>query len=155
MPLKLSVSLNQKMGEPHDGSGDTNVNVEMAIDANVAADPEKIRDCIRDLFCFARTALNDELEGDDREHVLTKGHVNHVTGAPSSTQQVSLGRDSIHGSGQQRPATQSQIKELFAICKQRRLNLTQLIHERLRHGKPQQLSIREAGQLIDDLKFSN
>ena len=155
MSFKLSVGLNHKMGDPTGSSLGVNVGVEMEIDANLATDSQKTRDGIRDLFRLATTALTEELNGGDGEHAPTKGHVNHVTGAPSSTQQASLGHDSIQSSGRKRPATQSQIKELFAICKQRRLNLNQVIHERFRCGKPEQLSTREAGQLIDDLKSSN
>jgi hypothetical protein len=155
MSFKLKVGLNHKMGEPNDGSRGANVNVEMEIDANLAADPQKTRDRIRDLFRLARTALTEELNGVDGQHIPTEGHVNHAIGGPSSAAQVSLGHESIQSRAQPRPATQAQIKALFAICKQRRLNLNQVIHERFRRGKPEQLSIREAGQLIDDLESSS
>jgi hypothetical protein len=42
--------------------------------------------------------------------------------------------------------------ERYAITKEQGLNLNQLLRERFRLGKPEQLSLREASRLIDDLK---
>ena len=49
---------------------------------------------------------------------------------------------------------QSQIKAVYAITKAQGTNLGQLLRERFRVGKPDELSIREASQLIDELKNS-
>jgi hypothetical protein len=44
------------------------------------------------------------------------------------------------------------VKALYAITKSQGLNLNQVLRDRYRIGKPEQLSIREASQLIDELK---
>ena len=46
----------------------------------------------------------------------------------------------------------SQVKALYAITKSQGLNLNQLLRERFRIGRPEQLSIGEASRLIDELK---
>ena len=53
-----------------------------------------------------------------------------------------------------RPATQSQVKAIFAIARVQQLNINQLVRDRFKVEKPDELSIQEASQLIDSLKSS-
>jgi hypothetical protein len=54
--------------------------------------------------------------------------------------------------GGSRPATQSQAKAIFAIAKSQGLELASLLQERFQVSRPEDLSLKEASQLIDDLK---
>ena len=101
------------------------------------------------------------------------GHSNgHVSNGHSSNGHVSNGhssngngnnhadarsRDSSNGNGQNgrvevARATQSQIRAIFAISKRQGLDPHTLISERFRVHKMEDLTIREASALIDDLK---
>lgn len=140
MPMKLNVGLSRKMGESNYGSRGANVNVEIEVESALAGDAARLRERIRQVFGLVRDSLAEEL------------------GNGTSTSVESQAKPEPAGNGQQkngnapRAATQSQVKALFAITKSQGLNLNQLLRERFRIGKPEQLSIREASQLIDELK---
>ena len=155
MPLKLNVGASKKVGESNYGSRGAFVNVELELDTGLIAKPQELRERIRELFGVVRSSLVEELNGNGASH-----------SAPADRQQVQNGNGhnghadhdapaQANGQGQPRGATQSQIKALFAIAKSRGLNLNELIRDRFRCGKPEQLSIREASQLIDSLKSNN
>ncbi|HEV8059296.1 MAG TPA: hypothetical protein VGP68_05465 [Gemmataceae bacterium] len=155
MPLKLNVGASKKVGEPNYGSRGASVNVELELDTGLIAKPLELRERIRELFGVVRASLVEELNGHGGSH-----------GAPADRQRVQNGnghnghadhdaRVQPSGQGQPRGATQSQIKALFAIAKSRGLNLNEVIRDRFRCGTPEQLSIREASQLIDSLKSTN
>jgi hypothetical protein len=152
MPLKLNVGACKKIGEPNYGSRGASVNVELELDTSLVAEPQKLRERIRELFAVVRSSLVEELNGNgsprsnsaERE---SAHHDNGHTGNSASPQ--------TNGQRQPRGATQSQIKALFAIAKSRGLNLNEVIRERFHCGQPEQLSIREASQLIDSLKSDN
>ena len=155
MPLKLNVGASKKVGESNYGSRGASVNVELELDTGLIAKPQELRERIRELFGVVRSSLVEELNGNGASH-----------SAPADRQQVQNGNGhnghadhdapaQPNGQGQPRGATQSQIKALFAIAKSRGLNLNEVIRDRFRCGKPEQLSIREASQLIDSLKSTN
>jgi hypothetical protein len=152
MPLKLNVGACKKVGEPNYGSRGASVNVELELETSLIAEPQKLRERIRELFGVVRSSLVEELNGNSA-----------TRGSPADPTPVHQGNghSSSDGTAQQsgqvqpRGATQSQIKALFAIAKSRGLNLNEVIRERFRCGKPEQLSIREASQLIDALKSTN
>lgn len=148
MPLKLNVGLSRKVGETNYGSRGANVNVEIEVESALAGDPDRLKERIRQVFGLVRDSLAEE---------LGNGEIANVAATAESH-----GNSSSAGNGQRkngasnapRPATQSQIKALFAITKSQGLNLNQLLRDRFRVGKPEQLSIREASSLIDELKSS-
>jgi hypothetical protein len=131
------------------------VNVELELDTGLIAKPQELRERIRELFGVVRSSLVEELNGNGGSHGTPadrpqvhhgNGHNGHATDAAPAQP---------NSQGQPRGATQSQVKALFAIAKSRGLNLNELIRDRFRCGKPEQLSIREASQLIDSLKSTN
>jgi hypothetical protein len=145
MPLRLNVGASQKVGEANYGSRGASVNVEMELDATLISEPARLQEKIRQLFSLVRASLAQELNGGTRN------------GAAPAPSQSASGPDQgpatsgpRNGSG--RLATQSQIKALFAITKSQQLNLNQLVRERFQVARPDDLSIKEASQLIDSLK---
>jgi hypothetical protein len=54
--------------------------------------------------------------------------------------------------GPLRPATESQVRALRAICKRGRLDLDREVHEEFGLDSPDQLDVKQASQLIDILK---
>jgi hypothetical protein len=142
MPLKVNVGLSKKVGEENYGSRGASVHVEMELDGSLVNDPAKLQERIRQLFGLVRTSVVEELNG---------------TGGPASNGNRSNGHAEAKNGGQTtnvRPATQSQAKAIFAITKSQGIDMTHLLRERYRVDRPEDLSIKEASALIDQLKKS-
>jgi len=157
MPLRLNVGASKKVGETNYGSRGASVNVEMELDTSLVSDPAKLQDKIRQLFALVRTSLAEELNGGGHAPNGTRNgngaqeHHAHTNGGADQ----SAVPDNRQRNGSPRPATQSQIKALFAISKSQHVNLSQLLRERFNVSRPDDLSIKEASQLIDSLKSAN
>ena len=140
MPMKLNIGLSRKIGEANYGSRGASINVELEVDSGLAMDSTKLREKISQIFGLVRTSLKDELNGN--------GH-----GSPSSTNGT---HQTANGNGTAgkppRPATQSQIKAILAIAKAQKLDLRLILQDRFRVARPDDLDIRNASLLIDDLK---
>jgi hypothetical protein len=149
MALKLNVGLTRKMAESNYGSCGASVNLELELDSGLCSDPNKLHERIHQLFGLVRTSLEEELH-------VGNGQVTAPKPETQDKAHPTKGNGQQNANGQRgnqpRPATSSQIKALYAIAKSQGKNLNQLLRERFRVGKPEQLSIREASQLIDQLK---
>jgi hypothetical protein len=149
MPLKVNVGLNRKVGEQNYGSRGASVNVEMELDSGLVTEPDKLKERIRQLFGLVRTSLAEELNGNGN------GHPPAGNGAPEASQGPARnGNSQAQASNPKtaRPATQSQVKAIFAITRSQKLDMKQLLQERFRVGRPEDLNIKEASALIDELK---
>src|SRR5438477_12851807 len=62
MPLRITVGLSRKVGEPHYGSRGASLNLELEVDAGLFARPTKLRERLRKVFALVRTSLVEELE---------------------------------------------------------------------------------------------
>jgi hypothetical protein len=157
MPLRVNVGVSRKIGEPNYGSRGASVNVEMELDGSLVTEPEKLQDRIRRLFGLVRTSVTEELRG-SRTPSRTAGGPNGRA-APESNGTASGGRENGEHVQEStirkpRPATQSQVKAIYAIARAREINVTQLLQERFRASQPDDLNIRQASQLIEELKKS-
>lgn len=145
MPLKVSVGLNRKVGEPNYGSRGVNVNLEMELDQALLNEPQQLQTRIRQLFGMLRTTLAQELEGGNgaaksseaRPQVRNGNHPNN-------------GADTSRASA--RPATPSQVKAIYAIGRSQGVDLPHLLHERFQVTRADDLTVPEASRLIDELK---
>jgi hypothetical protein len=156
MPLKLNLGLSRKVGESNYGSRGASVNVEMEVDSSLVTEPDKLKERIRALFGLVRTSLAEELNGNGN------GHHPGTNGDPKEAGQGSNGNGNGNGNGQRqesgqrtnspRPATQSQVKAIFAICRSQKVDMKRLLQDRFRVGHPEDLNIKEASALIDELK---
>jgi hypothetical protein len=134
----MNVGLNRKITDNNYGSRGASVNVELELDSGLVNEPAKLQEKIRQLFGLVRTSLVEELNGG---------------GQPVST---GNGQQANGNTGQKtnapRPATQSQVKAIHAIARNQGLNVAQLLRDRFHVAKPDDLTISEASQLIDQLK---
>ena len=146
MPLKLNVGLARTVGDASHGSRAASVTMEMELDSTLANEHAKLQDKIRQLFSMVSVSLSEELNGSGNGH--------YAPGNPSSNGGAANGYNHQPSQGDERPrpATQSQVKALFAITKSKRLNLNQLVQDRFQAARPEDLSIRQASKLIDELK---
>ena len=135
MPMKLNVGLNQKRGEPNYGSRGASFQVEVEIDSSVAIDPRRLRERARALYAIARKAIDEE---------LGEGEAIEVTGLGREERQISTVSTKL--------ATAGQVRAVFAICRSQELNPFDLVQNRFGRKRIEDLSIREASCLIDELK---
>jgi len=97
-----------------------------------------------------RTSLAEELNG-SQQNQPTNGNGHEETPRSSGSSRDN-GTSGSQKDEQPRRATQSQVKAIYAIAKSKGLNVSQYLRERFRTGKPDDLTIKEASQVIDDLK---
>ena len=143
MPVKLNIGLSRKVGEANFGSRGASVNLEVELDSGIISDQHRFQERVRALYAQARQSINAELdlpsEGPAIEQpvVQRNGHASARNG---------------NGSQEGGSATQSQVRAIFAIARRNRLDPKNLVLERFGLERPEDLSIRDASSLIDDLK---
>lgn len=139
MPIRLNVGLTKKVGQENYGSKGASVNLELELDGALVQEPSKLKEKIGQMFAMCRSSLNDELNGGNGN-----GH-----GAPSVSKSNGTGNGSTQS--KHRPATQSQIRAIQSICSNKGINLAGFLSD---YGveKAEDLSIKQASQIIDHLK---
>ncbi len=142
--LKLNIGLSKKIGEANYGSRGASVNLELELDSGLTADPERLKERIRYLFGLAKVSVDEELSS---------------VAANSNGHAAALTNGSVHSNGHRRDstrrATASQVRALHSIAKRHVLDATNIAQSRYGVDTPEDLSIIEASELIDDLKKSN
>lgn len=146
MPMKLNAGLSRKVGEANYGSRGASVNLELELDSSLIQEPAKLQEKIRHLFVLVRAALQEELNGN--------GHAQPVTDTASQANGTGNGGENVPRTPP-RLATQSQVKAIFAIAKSGKLDLKRILQDRFKVAKPEDLGIKEASALIDELKKSS
>lgn len=146
MPLKANVGLSRKVADNNYGSRGASVNIELELDSSLIGEPAKFQEKIRQVYGLARTALNDELNGGN-------GHGTNGSANSNSADTPANGNGAQKTNGQRpRPATQSQVKAIHAIANNQRLDLARYLTDHHRVSRPEDLDIKTASQVIDNLK---
>jgi hypothetical protein len=151
MPLKLNVGLSRKVGESNYGSRGASVNVEMELESALVSEPVKLKERIRQLFDVVRSSVTEELNGNG--HASGSGQPHNgsaTTGNGNGANNATSNKQSSP-----RPATASQVKAINAIARSQRLDLTIILQNRFHVSRPEELSVRQASELIDTLKASS
>jgi hypothetical protein len=147
MPLKLNVGASKKVGEANYGSRGASVNVELELDSNLISDPAKMKEKIRQLFVLVRTSLAEELNAGN-------GHAAQPPSAQPAPQPVPP-RQEANGAQQRnvpRPASPAQIKAIYAMARRVGVDLGALLLTRFQVRRPDDLTLRQASSVIDELK---
>ena len=169
MSVKLNIGLSRKVGEASFGSRGASINLEVELDNGVLNDPGLLRDRVQDLYVLARQSVDEELQRPAEAGPSEPSHTNgneHGRISPTANGnghknghangRVTNGHSPTNGNGHGRievaRATQSQIRAIFAISKRQGLDPHTVINDRYRVHKMEELTIREASALIDDLK---
>ena len=155
MPLKLSLGVSRKVGLPDYGSVGASCNVEVEVDSGLLErDLDGFHARVRDVYVAAHQAVHDELarlqapvasphdppaqapRPNSNGHPAGNGHEDR---APASR------------SRPRRPATENQVRAIRSIAARQHADLEGLLRD---HGvgRPEDLSIRQASELIDVLK---
>ena len=156
MPLKLNVGVSKKVGLPEYSSVGATCNLEVELESGLLGDLEGFHGRVRDAYVACHQAVNDEL-----------ARLQGRTAAPVDAPVASDGRGRRNGSGPhangthartggsdrpQKPATPGQVKAIYAIGRARRADLDGLLRDEYGVGRPEELSLAQASQLIDSLK---
>ncbi len=161
MPMKLNVGVSRKVGMPDYGSVGASCNLELELDAGLLEkDLDGFHARIRAAYVAAHQAVHDELA---RLHPPANSGI----GAPSPARARSLtsnGTTRVNGNGSvgtraqsdraraPRPATANQLKAIQAIARRQNTDLVGLLRHEYEIERPEDLSIRQASELIDLLK---
>ena len=148
--LKLNAGFSRKVGEPNYGSRGASVNVELELESNLIGDPDALIARIRNLFDLARRSVDEELNG---HHAQAESPGSSQQNAQRSSNRFS-GNTPPGGNGNQtvRYATASQVRAIRAICQRQDVDPVRFAADRFRVNDLEELTIREASTLIDELK---
>ena len=150
MPIKLNVGLAQKIGEANYGSRGASIDLEIELDSTLVLEPDKLRDRIRQLFALVRTSLAEELKGGSQQNAPALPSVNPPTAAVTPTPNGN-GKSNGRANGM-RLATPPQITKIRSLIEAQKLDLDTVLRERYHVQRPEELTVRQASDLIDSLK---
>ncbi len=155
MPLRLNVGVSRKVGLPDYGSVGASCNVEVEVDSTlIDHDLDAFHARVRGVYVAAHQAVHDELARlqapIDAPHEAPSPPPRHVpdghTGGNGRPDRPTAGR-----SRPRRPATENQVRAIRSIAARQHADLDGLLRD---HGvgRPEDLSIKQASELIDALK---
>ena len=143
MPVKINVGVAKKIGQPDFGSAGATCNVEFELDGGFDnGSTERFQDAVRRAYAACREAVESELTAQEQSSQPRLGgqHQSPPTN-PVANQ---------YGT-QTRGATASQIRTIHAIANGNGVALAGALG-RFNVSRPDELSIRDASSLIDQLK---
>ncbi len=159
--LRLNVGTNRKIGQPDFGSAGASCNLELELDTGLFQDLDGLQQVVRRAYAACNQAVNDELArlvgaqgtADDSQPqpVIEVRTVPAIQGATITANQRAPAQR-IPSQPSPRPATASQVKAIRAIAARRRIDLVGLLRERFGLQTADSLGIRQASDLIDELK---
>ncbi len=147
MPLTLNVGLSRKVGMANYGSRGGSVTIEVEVESALASEPGRLRERIRQLFALVRASLHEELAGCDANPSAEQA--GSKVPQPEAPENGPAPRRTEPAP---RPATESQVKAIYALTRKHQLDLSELLQERFQVDRPEELSLREASAIIGDLR---
>jgi hypothetical protein len=155
MALKLSVGVSRKVGQPDYGSVGASCQLELEVDVGLLErDLDGFHARVRDAYVAAHQAVHDELARLQAPAAPSPAPPTpparpEANGRPGGDGQA--GRPPAGRSRPRRPATDNQVRAIRSIAARRHADLDGLLRE-YGDGRPEDLSIRQASELIDALK---
>ncbi len=168
--LKLHAGVSKKIGLPGFSSASASCTIEAELDSSLLNDGDGFQVVVKRAYQSCEKAVQDQIARltgtgtHDIEPGIRESHAQPVahevievrtspaiTGATITAQS----RTPSHRTQTQtspRPATASQVKAIRAIASRRRIDLVGLLRERFGLQTADELGIRQASELIDELK---
>ncbi len=153
MGIKVNVGLAKKIGQPDYGSLGATCNVEFELDGGFDnGSSERFHDTVRRAYGACRQAVESEIATNQNGGNVSNG----VGGQHSSSAAVDnrVANQAPQHNGNWRGATSSQVRAIHAIANRNGADLPGLLQTQFGVGRPDELSIRDASGLIDQLKGS-
>ena len=155
--LKLHAGVSKKVGLPGFSSASASCTIEAELDSSLLQDHEGFQIVVQRAYQSCEKAVQDQiarLTSDDQSEPSQPPEIVEVRTAPTITG-ASVNRLSAPQFTNQpspRPATASQVKAIRAIAARRKIDLVGLLREKFGLTTADELGIRQASNLIDELK---
>ncbi len=169
--LKLHAGVSKKVGLPGFSSASASCTIEAELDSSLLNDTEGFQIVVQRAYQSCEQAVQDQIARltSDGPEVVQPQEVVEVRTSPAisgvRTTTNGADTDTTNGAGtyptnravirdqpSPRPATASQVRAIRAICARRKIDLLTLLRERYGLQTADELGIRQASNLIDELK---
>ena len=170
--LKLHAGVSKKVGLPNFSSASASCTIEAELDSSLLNDTAGFQIVVQKAYQSCEQAVQDQiarLTSDGPSDVSQPQEIVEVRTSPTITgatvtripaaQIVTNGADTrltnravFRDAPSPRPATASQVKAIRAIAARRKIDLVGLLRERFGLTTADELGIRQASALIDELK---
>ena len=154
--LKLNVGTNRKIGQPDFGSAGASCNLELELDTALFQDLEGLQQVVRRAYAACNQSVQDELAriaGDTCKNTQPQEVIEVRTSPAISGASVTrIPAAQFTNQPSPHPATASQVKAIRAIAARRKIDLVGMLRERFGLTTADELGIRQASNLIDELK---
>ena len=155
--LKLHAGVSKKVGLPGFSSASASCTIEAELDSTLLQDHEGFQIVVQRAYASCEKAVQDQinrLTNEGTDNLNQSQEIVEVRTAPA-IQGASVNRLSgpqFTNQPSPRPATASQVKAIRAIAARRKIDLVDLLRERFGLSTADELGIRQASNLIDELK---
>ena len=155
--LKLHAGVSKKVGLPGFSSASASCTIEAELDSTLLNDTEGFQTVVQRAYQSCEKAVEDQiarLTSEGQHETSQPPEIVEVRTAPTITR-ASVNRLSSPQFTNQpspRPATASQVKAIRAIAARRKIDLVGVLRERFGLTTADELGIRQASNLIDELK---
>jgi len=158
--LKLNVGSNRKVGLPDYGSAGASCNLEVELEAGLFHDLDGLHKVIKRAYAACNQAVQDELARlkavttpPAKPEIVAVRTAPRLRGARITVEQAVIPAENVEPAPKPiRAATTSQIRAIRAIASRRRIDLPALLRDRFGVVAAADLGIRQASELIDELK---
>ncbi|MFM7138634.1 MAG: hypothetical protein ACKO1M_16455 [Planctomycetota bacterium] len=166
--LKLHAGVSKKVGLPGFSSASASCTIEAELDSSLLQDHEGFQVVVQRAYQSCEKAVQDQivrLTNDDQSDHSQPQEVVEVRTSPASGARITTNGAATNGAELRatnraafrdapspRPATASQVKAIRAIAARRKIDLVGLLRDRFGLTTADELGIRQASNLIDELK---
>ena len=155
--LKLHAGVSKKVGLPGFSSASASCTVEAELDSSLLQDHEGFQIVVQRAYASCEKAVQDQIarltdephnEPSQPPEIVEVRTAPPITGASVNR----LSSPQFTNQPSPRPATASQVKAIRAIAARRKIDLVGLLREKFGLTTADELGIRQASNLIDELK---
>jgi hypothetical protein len=161
--LKLHAGVSKKVGLPGFSSASASCTIEAELDSSLLQDHDGFQTVVRRAYQSCEQAVQDQItrltsegpEASRPQEVIEVRTSPAISGARITTNSADTqvtNRAVFRDAPSPRPATASQVKAIRAIAARRKMDLVGLLRERFGLTTADELGIRQASALIDELK---
>ena len=155
--LKLHAGVSKKVGLPGFSSASASCTIEAELDSSLLQDHEGFQVVVQRAYASCEQAVQDQiarLTSEPQSEPSQPQEVIEVRTSPA-IRGASVNRlpaAQLTNQPSPRPATASQVRAIRAICSRRKIDLVGLLRDRFGLTTADELGIRQASALIDELK---
>jgi hypothetical protein len=155
--LKLHAGVSKKVGLPGYSSASASCTIEAELDSSLLNDTAGFQIVVQRAYKSCEQAVEDQIARLTNEPESEPGQPQEVvevrtSPAISGAPVTRIPAAQFSNQPSPRPATTSQVRAIRAICSRRKIDLLSLLRERFGLTTADELGIRQASNLIDELK---